>query len=109
MSEICLENFLSNIHPFLEQDSRDEFLQALKEVPNVDSVFQDLIQNDPAWLEQAQKSANGVCFLLEKSTNKTYYGLSNKLQLCHFCMDAFPTIKVTKYVRPDLIITTKYR
>ena len=98
MNEICLENFLSIIHPFLEEGRLDEFLSELKKVPDYQTVFRVLLEKDPAWLKQAQTSANGISFLCQKVFIKSQTPLTNKLELRHFDGGETPTIKVTKYL-----------
>ena len=102
MNEICLENFSSNIHPFLVGDSLYEFFLELKKVPNYQSVFRVLLEKDPAWLKQAQTSTNGISFLCQKVSVQSHVSLQNKLELRHFEGGEYPTIKVTKYVCTDL-------
>lgn len=102
MSEICLEHFLSNIHPFLEGDKFDVFLSELQQVPNYQSVFRALLEEDPAWLELAQTSANGVSFFYEQVPTTSRIPLPNKLELRHFELGKSPTIKVTRYICTSL-------
>ena len=103
MNEICLENFLSNIHPYLEGDSFDEFLSELRKVPDYQSVFLSLLRENPAWLTEAQSSANGVSFLCQKLCINSGVSLPNKLELRRFEAGEKPTIKVTKYLRGELL------
>ena len=98
MSDSYLENFLSNIHPFLEGDNLGEFISELKKVPNYRNVFQALIKEDPAWLEEVRESSNKVYFFLETvKLPKNSTSRCNELCLRHFQLGKSPTIKVTKY------------
>lgn len=100
MSDSILKQFLSNIHPFLDGDDLGQFISELTKIPNYEKVFETLINEDPAWLEEARKSQKGVSFFLE-TVNASFdaKSLLNELSLRRFHNGECPTIKVTKYIR----------
>lgn len=96
-----LKDFTKNISPFLEYQTIDEFLTELAKVPDAQTTFQTLINNDREWLDTALKTRDSdgfhIFFFLDTETLKEDGDKPNELVLRNFSLSTIPTLKVIVY------------